>query len=81
MKSKMQDNAMGNTDDDDVMHDVDITTTCTSTDQEFHKRENTSQGDKPHGERDVVSQMVQDIEEDYKDQKIYNKYLFMIEDS
>lgn len=71
--------------EDAVMDDnVEITTIFQSTSQqEVHKPKSvhTSQGDKPCGERDAISQMLRDFEEDYKNEKTYQKYLGMVEDS
>ena len=72
-----------NTDDDTLMHDVEATTIYTSTgDHETEQAsQDTSQVDKPDGERDTLSQMLRDNIADCKDEKFYKKYLGMIEDS
>ena len=69
-------------DDDTFMHDVEDTTIYTSTgDHETQASQDTSQVDKPEGERDTLSQMLRDNIADCMDDKLYKKYLGMIEDS
>ena len=60
------------TDDDTFMHDVEATTIYTSTgDHETQASQDTSQVDKPEGERDTLNQMLRDNIADCMDEKLY----------